>query len=271
MPEARLGDRTLYFESHGDHAGTPLVMIMGVGGSCRGWLPLQIPDFSKERRVVIFDNRGVDRSPDDGAPFSTRDLASDVLGLLDHLGIGRADALGAFLGGMVCQELALAAPERIERLVLVGTYARPDAKRRMLLTQWKVMAGADPSISQDLLLRNRMLWTLQDETLEDTELIEAMIDFFRRDGLPLTSDLFQRQVDACLGHDCLDRLADIRHPTLALCGQNDQLTPPRLMRELCEGLPDARLVVLPYGGHLIEAESAERFNHAVLQFLAEDR
>jgi pimeloyl-ACP methyl ester carboxylesterase len=266
---ARVAGRKVHYESFGEHSGVPLVLVMGVGGSCQGWLPFQVPAFSRTRRVLIYDHRGVGGSEDDGRPFSTRDLAGDLVGLLDALRVEQADLLGAFLGGMVGQHVGLDWPERVRRLVLVGTYARPDPKRRLLLEQWKEMLRADRS--QDLLMRNRLLWTLRDETLDDTELVEAMIDFFRRDGPAAPPELFERQCDACLGHDLLERLDHLRRPTLLVCGERDQLTPPRLHRQMGERLPDARLVVLPHAGHLVEAETAERFNQVVEQFLDEDR
>jgi len=268
MPFASVGGRKIHYETHGEHAGTPLVLIMGVGGSCQGWLPFQVPAFSKRRRVLIYDHRGVADSEDDGRPFTTADLAGDLVGLLDALEIERADLLGAFLGGMVAQHTALDRPERVARLGLVGTYARPDPKRRLLLEQWKQMVRADRS--QDLLMRNRLLWTLRDETLDDTELVDAMIGFFRRDGPAAPPGVFERQCDACLGHDLLDRLGSLGQPTLVICGERDQLTPPRLHRQMQECLPDARLVVLPHAGHLVEVETAERFNQVVEQFLDED-
>ncbi len=78
----------------------------------------------------------------------------------------------------------------------------------------------------------------------------------------------QRQCDAALGHDVLDRLREVQHRTLVLCGRNDQLTPARLHREIADELPHARLATL-YGAHLIMAEAAEQLNNAVLHFLAE--
>ena len=269
MAFARVAGRKVHYELHGEHAGVPLVLVMGVGGSCQGWLPFQVPAFAKRRRVLIYDHRGVGGSEDDGRPFTTRDLAADLLGLLDALRIERADLLGAFMGGMVAQHAGLDRPERVGRLVLVGTYARPDPKRRLLLEQWKEMLRADRS--QDLLMRNRLLWTLRDETLDDTELVEAMIAFFRRDGPAAPPELFERQCDACLGHDLLDRLGALHRPTLLICGEHDQLTPPRLHRQMGERLPDGRLVVLPHAGHLVEVETAERFNQVVEQFLDEER
>jgi len=266
MAFAEVAGRKLYYEVFGEGDGVPLVLSMGVGGSHKGWLPFQVPALSAGRRVIVYDHRGVGQSEDDGKSFTTRDLAGDLVGLLDALSVPRAHVLGAFMGGMVGQHVALEHPDRLERLVLVGTCARPDPKRRLLLEQWKEMARADRS--QDLLMRNRLLWTLQDETLDETELVDAMIDFFRRDGPATSPEVFQRQCDACLGHDLADRLGEIRHETLVLCGKHDQLTPVRLHRELAEGIPEARLVVLG-GGHLIEAESADRFNHVVTQFLDE--
>jgi pimeloyl-ACP methyl ester carboxylesterase len=167
---------------------------------------------------------------------------------------------------MAAQELALRHSARVEKLILVGTYARPRAKQRLLLEKWREMArgNTDPRI----FVRERLLWTLQDETLEQSDLVEAMSASFPG-GLPISADLLIRQCDACLGHDTLDRLRHVRHPTLVVCGRNDQLTPPKLHRELADEIPNARLATLSYGAHLVMAESAQQLNQTVLHFLAE--
>jgi pimeloyl-ACP methyl ester carboxylesterase len=267
VPHAIVRDRKLYYELHGDHPGPPLVLAIGIGGSCRGWLPLQVPELSRHRRTLIFDYPGVGQSEGDATPFSTADLADVLAGLLDALAIDRAAVLGAFMGGMVAQELALRHPERVERLALVGTYARPDAKRRMLLSHWRELARLGAPL--EMLVRDRLLWTAQDATIEQTDLIEQMITFFNRDGAPLSSELFTRQCDACLAHDTLDRLREIRKPTLVLCGRNDALTPPRFHRELADEIADARLVTFAYAAHLVMVEAAEAFNHTVIEFASE--
>ena len=267
MPKARLATHQLHYEINGDADGTPLLLIMGLGGSSRGWQALQVPEFSSQHRTVTYDHRGVGESEDPGGAFSTAVLADDAAKLLGVLGIARAHVLGAFMGGMVAQELALRHPRRVERLVLVGTYARPDAKRRMLLEKWKAMLGH--GLPLEIVAQERMLWTLSDETLEQTDLIDPMMQGFLRDRFPMPDDVFLRQCDACLGHDALARLESVRHPALVVCGNEDLLTPPRLHRELSAALPESQLVTIPAAAHLVMAEATKRFNQTVLHFLEE--
>jgi pimeloyl-ACP methyl ester carboxylesterase len=269
VPHAVVQGRKLYYELHGQHSGPPLVLAMGIGGSCRGWLPLQVPELSRQRTTLIFDYPGVGGSEAHGGPLTTADLADTTVALLDSLDVARADVGGAFMGGMVVQELALRHPARVERLLLFGTYARPDAKRRMLLEHWRDLARADAPLH--VLVRDRLLWTAHDETIAQTDLIEQMIEFFTRDGAPLPASLFAEQCSACLAHDTLSRLDRIRQPTLVLCGAQDLLTPPKLHRELAQGIRDARMVSIPGAAHLAMVETAEVWNHAVLQFLGEGR
>jgi pimeloyl-ACP methyl ester carboxylesterase len=269
MAQIQVGNRGVFYELHGEtgSSGVPLVLLNGIGGSCQGWLPLQVAELSKNRQILIFDHRGVGQSDDPGGGFTTKDLAEDTASLLDALEIERADVLGAFMGGMVAQELALQHSDRVRKLVLVGCYARPDAKRRMLLEDWSAVANA--GVGMESMLRKRLIWTLSEETLEQTDLIETMLDFFLKEGTPVERDLFVRQCDACLRHDTIDRVGGITAPTLVLCGRQDQLTPPKFHRELAEKIPHSRLVVLDFGAHLVMAESAVRFNRVVDQFLDE--
>lgn len=269
MPHTVVEGRKVYYEIHGEHAGVPLLLVMGMGGSCRGWLPLQVPDFSRERRTVIFDHRGVGESEDPGGDVTTAQLADDTVHLLDALGIERVDVLGVFMGGMVAQEMALRHPERVDRLLLTGTFARPDAKRRLLLEHWRDLAESGASV--DVLVRERMLWSLHDETLELTDLIESMLEFYAREGVPPSKDVFVRQCEACLGHDAADRLGEIRQTTLVVCGEHDELTPLAQHRKLADAIPNAHLVTISGAAHLVMLENAEQFNRIVLQFISEDR
>lgn len=271
MPQATVDDRSLYYELHGKprEGVRPLLLMMGMGGSCRGWLDLQVPAFEPTRPVLIYEHRGVGSgeraSADVPGDFTTADLADDAAGLLDALDIEQADVLGPFMGGMAAQEMALRHAGRIGKLVLVGTYGRADAKRRMLLEDW--MTLTEFGVPRETLVRKRLLWTLSDETLEQQDILDAMVGYFSQEDEPVTRDMFMRQCRACLRHDTLDRALGIRHPTLLIGGRSDMLTPPKFHAALCERIPNARNVTLAYGGHLVMVESAQRFNDTVLQFL----
>ncbi len=271
MPTLRLRDFELYYELHGKpldrESGIPLILIMGIGASCHGWLVLQVPSLGHDRPNIIFDNRGAGRSEDPGAEFSTRDMAEDTRALLDHLGIERANVLGAFLGGMVAQELAIAYPERVHTLTLVGTFARADARRRMLLEHWCDLARQN--ISYEQAVRSRLLWTLHDLTFEQRDILDAMLEFYLESEAPMESKVYERQVIACLKHDSLDRLDAIRAPTLVICGEADLLTPLPLARQLANRVANARLVPIQGAGHMVPVEMARRFNRLVSRFLLE--
>jgi pimeloyl-ACP methyl ester carboxylesterase len=273
MPLAKLSRHALYYELHPARDPRPdlppLLLVMGMGGRCAGWLPFQVPPFSEHRAVLIYDHRGVGQSEDPGEPFTTADLGRDLIELLDALDLERVDAAGYFMGGMTIQEAALAAPDRFRSLVLVGTWARPDAKRRMLLGEWAALARAGTPASA--MIRHRLIWTLSDDSLDETELLSTAIAHLDDGHTPLTGEPFARQCDACIGHDALARLPQLTHPTLAVCGRKDMLTPTKFSRELALAMPNARDVALAYSGHAVMAERPDRFNQVVLHFLDESR
>lgn len=273
MPLAKLSHHALYYEIHPAREPKselpPIVLVMGMGGRCAGWLPFQVPRFSEGRTVLIYDHRGVGQSEDPGQPYTTGDLGRDLIELLDALELERVDAAGYFMGAMTIQEAALAEPDRFRNLVLVGTWARPDAKRRMLLAAWAELARAKTPARA--MIRHRLLWTLSDESLDESELLEPAIAHLDDGQTPLTGEAFARQCDACMNHDALDRLPRLLHPTLALCGRRDQLTPSKFSRQIADAMPNARDVSLAYSGHAVMAERPERFNQVVLNFLDESR
>src|SRR4030042_1123751 len=105
MPKANVNGANIYYEVHG--RGEPLVMIMGLGGGCKGWY-FQTRALKKHYRVIVFDNRGIGKSAKATEPYTIGNMAADVLGLMDHLGIDKAHVLGMSLGSLVAQESAIA-------------------------------------------------------------------------------------------------------------------------------------------------------------------
>jgi pimeloyl-ACP methyl ester carboxylesterase len=155
----------------------------------------------------------------------------------------------------------------VASLILVGTYARADAKRRAVLDLWKRMV--ELGVPAEIRIKKRLCWTLGDATMEQEDLIDAMWRFYLRDDAPMDDRVFARQAEACMAHDALERLDAITAPTLVVCGEGDILTPPHLSRQLAARIKGSRLVLLPNAGHLVAAELAPRFNRLVNRFLAE--
>ena len=118
MSKAEIGKIQINYEEYGQ--GTPLVMILGLGQDLTTW-GFQIPEFSRHFRVIVFVNRDAGKSSRFTGPYDTEAMADDVLGLLDHLEIDRAHVLGTSMGGMIAQQIALSAPERVISLILAST------------------------------------------------------------------------------------------------------------------------------------------------------
>ena len=107
-------------------SGFPLVLINGFASTMDTWNPPVLAALASHFHVIIFDHRGTGYSAASDDPFSIRLFASDTLALMDALGISRAHILGLSMGASVAQELVLAHPERVDRLILVaGTCGGP--------------------------------------------------------------------------------------------------------------------------------------------------
>lgn len=118
MPKAKVGDIQIFYEQYGE--GPPLIMILGLGQDTATW-GFQIPEFSKHFRLILLDNRDSGRSSHCSETYTTETMAMDVLGLMDHLEIERTHLLGTSMGGMIAQQVALMAPERVISLILAST------------------------------------------------------------------------------------------------------------------------------------------------------
>ena len=118
MPNAKIGDIQIHYEEYGE--GPPLIMILGLGQDTATW-KFQVLDFSEHFRLILLDNRDSGKSSSSPESYTTETMAGDILGLMDHLGMARTHILGTSMGGMIAQQVALMAPERVISLVLVST------------------------------------------------------------------------------------------------------------------------------------------------------
>lgn len=262
MPTVPIRDINVYYEEAG--SGTPLVLLTGLGGDIQGWA-FQVRDFSTLFHVITPDNRGAGRTSAPDRPYSISQMAGDVAGLLDRLGIPKAHVLGYSLGGAIAQELALAQPAKVERLILVNSLANIEGYVRAILQAW---AGARRSnMSRELLARLTACWTFSPELLDDEDRFERAIANAVTNPYAQQDHAFLRQVAALLAHDASGRLGAIKAPTLVLHAENDAFIPPRNGEKLASLIPGATFQLLP-GGHVGPMEYRKEYNSAVLDFLA---
>ncbi len=246
MPIARLEGVSLHYEERG--SGRPLLLIAGIPAIASDWEPLAARLADAGHRAIAYDNRGSGESTVTPGPYTTAQLAADALALLDHLAIERADVFGMSMGGMIAQELALAAPERVERLVLGCTHAGTAHAAPMP----REAARAFALQSDDWALRMRTLAPFAFAQDVDPPLLEAFVAKKSADVQDPAG--YAAQIQAVLAHDAADRLQEIRANTLVLTGDDDRVIPGESSELLAQRIPSATLRVIPGAGHLFFIE-----------------
>jgi pimeloyl-ACP methyl ester carboxylesterase len=231
MPFAQVGDIELYYESHG--SGDPLVLIGGLGLAVSEMRALADAFTASGYRVIAADNRGAGLSAKPPGPYTIRQMAGDVAGLLTQLGVERTHVLGISMGGRMAMSLALDYPNLVDHLVLVSTGARTQRRR------WRVRLG----------------------------LVVARLPLLRGKNPPPTRAL-RAQFLAISGFDCTARLGEVTQPTLIVHGRADHVAPLNLAQAMSDAIPGARLVLLN-GGHDISLTPPRvpEFAATVLGFL----
>src|SRR3954463_7699123 len=132
---------SLHYEMFGRRHGEPVLMIQGLGVDSRGWL-LQRPAIGSRYRGIVFDNRGVGRSGKPVGSYDLEQMAADAVSVLDAAGIESAHVVGASMGGVIAQIMAVRDPDRVRSLVLACTACRHLGWRRELLEDWAATAQA---------------------------------------------------------------------------------------------------------------------------------
>lgn len=248
-------------------SGDVLVLVHGITGSMRNWA-LVAPALASRLRVVSYDQRGhgLTSSPTPPDDYTLDLLADDLRRFVDHLGVERFTLVGHSMGSMVAHTFALAHPERVDRLVLVGATAGPldDMER-------EVLSEAAPAAVRDGIEAawpvHRRLWPLWQEHMlaVDPERSERA----RREFLRTSADGYAGFAHSAVDRrDLRPRLGEIGSPTLVMVGEHDE---GRLAttRTIVDGIPGARGVVVPEAGHTPQIENPDAFLESLGTFLSE--
>jgi 3-oxoadipate enol-lactonase len=246
--------------------GSPLVLIQGMGVGRWGWEPVA-DRLARRFQVITIDNRGIGASDTPPGHYSTRVMADDVLAVLDHAGVQQASVVGTSLGGMIAQELALAHPERVDKLVLVATIPGGPRSRPMPLGTTYLFAWA-PFLTSQAKLREFVQMTLGPTTLRRRPKIGRRLAA-RKLAHPQSESAWRAQTAAGVLFNPLGRQRRITQPTLILQGTADQVVNPDNAGVLAGLLPNARVELFDGVGHLLYWEQPKRFVRVATDFLTD--
>jgi aminoacrylate hydrolase len=262
MPTTASG---LHWEELGGPADAPAVILSaGLGGSPAFFAP-QMPALTKSLRVIGYDHRGTGRSVRAlTSPHSADAMARDIVEVMDAAGVSRAHLIGHAAGGIAGLALALMAPERLDRLVLINAWAGPDPHiARCFATRLSLLDGSGPAAY----VHAQPLFLYPADWISENAARLAAEEPHHLAAFP-GPEIMRARIQALLDFDVSDRLADIATPTLVIASADDMLVPAACSRALAAGVPKAELAVLPWGGHAFTVTAPDDFNARVARFLS---
>jgi len=268
MPTLQLTDAEIYYEVHGH--GQPMVFLSETACDGEVWKIHQVPEFSKDHRVIIHDYRGTGRSSKPSIDYTTQMFAQDVIALMDHLRADDAVIVGHSMGGRVAQLLALDYPGRVKRLVLASTGSHyPKTKGLPLKICKEMIEWGYEKYERD----HSILVGFTDEFVKNhPERVEHYLKVRMQNLCPV--EFYLRHLLARQGHDTSGRLKDIRQPTLILVGEDDRnITSEvnhRMSSEiLANEIPNSKLVVLQNERHSYYFANPDAAHRIIRNFINE--
>lgn len=248
-------------ETDGPPDAPALLLGGSLGTTLDMWDP-QVAALAREARVVRFEHRGHGASPVPTGPYTMDDLGTDVLALMDRLGVERASYAGVSIGGMVGQWLAINAPERIDRLILICTSAHLPPAESWHERAAAVRAAGTPAAVADAVIAR---WFTEGYAARAPEVVaryRAMIGSIAAEG-------YAGCCEAIAGMDLRAGLGRVSAPTLVLAGAQDPAIGPEHGEAIAAAVAGARLEVLDPGAHLLNVERADEVTGLILGHLRE--
>ena len=268
MPTIRVNEVEIYYDAHGE--GQPFIFFSETACDGEIWKLYQVPEFSKDHRVITHDYRGTGKSSKPSIDYTTRMFCDDAMAILDHLNVRDAIVLGHSMGGRIAQLVALEYPERVKKLILASTGASFPGATGLPLTMCKEMIewGYEKYVKEHTI----QVGFTDEFAKEHPDGLEA---FFRvRLGNLCPVEFYLRHVLARQSHDTSARLKDIRVPTLVLVGEREgdpgAAMSHRMSSEiLAQNIPHAKFVVLPNQKHNYFASDPATAHKVIRDFLRE--
>lgn len=258
-----VGDIDIAYKQIGKPNAKPIILITGADATMDMWNPLLLEQLtSANYKVIIFENRGVGESTVGTKEFSISQFANDTSGLLDALGISKADVLGWSMGGFIAQQLAVTNPDKVDKLILYSTSCGGPSDR--------------PTPSQVLQITTNASMSAQERIQKLAPLFFAPASWFKThpnylNYFPMPKETVSQQIHrqqleaASTWTGTCNALLHITQPTLVIVGTEDAPLQDALM--LARGIPGSWIVQIRDAGHGLMYQYPSEFNRVIITFL----
>lgn len=267
MPVLETEGADIYYEVHGK--GPPMLLIAGTACNGAFWSPHQVPDFSRDHTVIIFDQRGISKTVIRDNDYSTDRLAADAAAIVQRVGLGPAIVVGHSMGGRVAQLVALDHPAAIKSLVLASSGAGYKGKGGIppKICLGLIKLGYERYIREHNINIGFSKAYVKASPARVEQLVQNLLD-----ALPPV-EIYLEHVNARQWHDTRDRLKDIRVPCLVTVGDdevhgNSDTTHVASAELLAKSIPGAKFQTLQDAGHFYFFSHPEVINGMIRKFIA---
>jgi 3-oxoadipate enol-lactonase len=248
------------YEVSGKKNAPVVILSHSLGCSLAMW-DRQLGALEPHFKVLRYDIRGHGGSEAPPGPYNPELLAKDAIALLDALGIDKVHWVGVSMGGMIGQAMGLNRPDRLKSLALCDTTGVLPPEAQIL---WRERIAA---------VRERGIETQLESTLEryfTPSFLKAnppMLGAIRKQFLATPAEGYLGCVDAIRSLNYLDRLSEIKIPTLIMVGEDDLGTPVSASEAMHKRISNSKLVIIPSARHIPNVEQPEVFNTNLMTFL----
>ena len=263
------------YQIHGK--GEPLILLHGFV-MYKEYFIGQVTPLSEHFKIITIDNRGCGSSDHPSKPYEIEDMADDVKDLMDQLEIESAHVGGHSLGGMIAQQFAIKYPERLNKLILLGTFAKLPLDKSGFEMYKNSQLGSyeakikDPTSAFYDKIKQRFTREFYKKMVEDPKkkfhklfTTEDLMQFERTKGTSKPQDILNL-IHSIVNLDTLDYLDKIKNQTLILVGEKDRLAPLVSGKAIHQRIPNSILRTVK-GGHWFTLETAPEVNKIIIEFL----
>ncbi|MBU9517593.1 alpha/beta hydrolase [Burkholderia multivorans] len=264
------GVRYAYRRFGNDGGGRPLLCLQHFTGTLDNWDPAIVDALARDREIILFENAGVGRSGGQ-VPTSVAQMAEHVLRFVDALSLDTLHILGFSLGGFLAQEIAIARPALVERMIVSGS--APEGGEGAGMDRPELLAiYTDAEMPMSEKLKRLFFPATQEGQAAAAAFVARLAARSAEPDLPAGPEVASAQLQAMIAWanwsgDVAQKLSRIRQPVLVTNGDDDRMIPTANSFVLAQGLPNATLIVYPNSGHGALFQYAQTYVAHVTEFL----